>query len=138
MMKNQQEIPEREEIVFGEAVDWEENLGGTKRFDEISKEKVEELIDKEYLDPESRQNRSPRAEDMLDFMRKAEEHAGVNVYAHGYMVSPERSDSRITLEGIKLVSNQKLPRTLMSDFSEFFNMADQFELNPKSAYCWYD
>lgn len=82
---------QREIIVFGRAVDWDEEAGGGIVPLDIDVDTAQELVDEGYLDPSSRQNESPTAAEMIELV---DTHGGV---LHGYMVSPHRDDARITL-----------------------------------------
>jgi hypothetical protein len=56
--------------------------------------------------------------------------------AHGYSVSKERQDSRITIEGIECKASMKLETVI--DFANTFRHADDFKLSSSHARCWYD
>ena len=56
--------------------------------------------------------------------------------AHGYAVSKEREDSRITIEGIECDASMTIETVI--DFANSFRRADDFTLSPSRARCWYD
>jgi hypothetical protein len=56
--------------------------------------------------------------------------------AHGYAVSKERKDSRITIEGIECDASMTIETVI--DFANMFRQADDFALSPSRARCWYD
>ncbi len=56
--------------------------------------------------------------------------------AHGYAVSPERPDSRVTIEGIEKAG--RLTKEEVIDFANTFRSADEIELTGDYARCWYD
>lgn len=56
--------------------------------------------------------------------------------AHGYAVSPERPDSRVTVEGIERTGH--LTKEEVIDFANAFRGADELELASDYARCWYD
>ena len=56
--------------------------------------------------------------------------------AHGYAVSKERQDSRITIEGIECAAPMTIETVI--DFANSFRRADDFSLSSSNARCWYD
>lgn len=124
----------RERLVFRRPFDPKGyQMGGCVRFDEISPETARELIALDFLDPEDAQNSSPTAE---EFVRFCEEHDG-DWYLHGYVISPTRDDTRVTIEGIG--SRGAIPDDSLIDFIKMCRDAD--ELNAErgcGVYCWYD
>lgn len=56
--------------------------------------------------------------------------------AHGYAVSWERGDTRITVEGIEKAHT--LAKDEINDFTSTFNGADEIQLTDNYARCWYD
>lgn len=100
----------REEIVFGERIEWSERTGGIARFDTGDSDYLDggpiapatgrELLDQNYLAPDDRQNAAPTAEELVEFTEDLlEQHPDCGVGLIGYVVSPERSDARISIEG---------------------------------------
>ena len=56
--------------------------------------------------------------------------------AHGYAVSPERPDCRVTIEGIEKVG--QLTRDEVIDIANAFRDADELEITSDYVRCWYD
>ena len=56
--------------------------------------------------------------------------------AHGYAVSGQRKDSRITVEGVE--RSASLTKEEIIDFANAFRRADDFEVTADHARCWYD
>ena len=125
---------ERERLVFGEDIDMEKyRYGGTRSFSGMHPETARKLMELGYLDPEETQNCSPEAEYMVAFC----EEMGDGWYLHGYVVSPERSDCRITFEGIESYENLTAEEALK--FAKAFRYADELCADAGCcAYCWYD
>jgi len=69
--------------------------GGITQFDALPAREARKLLD--LLPPEQRDDRQNLSPTFLQFVELGEKFPGV--YFHGYRVSPERSDERITLEG---------------------------------------
>jgi hypothetical protein len=120
----------RDEIIFGRKLGKEDYLGGCKRFERIDYHQLAMLIALDYIDLEECQNESPTTREIFNFMMKYP-----NVLAHGYVISPERIDYRITLEGVDGSKENKTTQ-FIRDFSELFHNADEFDID--TGYCWYD
>jgi len=123
---------EREKIVFGESIDWEESSGGVVRFRRLEAETGEQLIDDGYLNPEERQNYAPSAGEIVAF---ALEHGG---FVDGYMVHPERPDARISLVGLAIPSKHCDVGTVAA-FANRFRHADEFTADAEhGCSAWFD
>jgi len=128
----QKQVKERDEIVFGKAINWaEESSGGIIRFRELGLEELEALVEKGYIDPEEAQNSSPTVGEILGFMKKYPA-----VTAHGYVVSPDREEERVSLEGIECEASE-VTDELRMDFVDLARYADEFEYRT-SLYAWWD
>jgi hypothetical protein len=89
------------------------------------------LFKENFIDPNEQQNCAPSCGTILKFME-----ANKRFTCHGYVVSPERSDYRVSIEGVELT---KKPTVADKDnFVETFRMADEFTCNENGCYCWYD
>ena len=123
---------ERELLIFGRAYDPENyKYGGINRFEFMDPATAKDLIRRGFLDPEETQNWSPTAKEFVDFCHDY----GSGWTLHGYVVSPERADCRVTIEGISC--DRDLDRQEIVDFVEMFRGADEFSVD-HGAYCWYD
>ncbi len=108
--------------------------GDISYFRHMSVEAARQLIAEGFLDPEERHGRAPRAEEMLSFCEKE---AGAHWYLHGFVVSSERADSRVALEGIG--SDAPPGPTQRARFSRAFQDADILVTEEDTGcYCWYD
>jgi|AKVG01.1.fsa_nt_gi hypothetical protein len=124
----------REQVVFGRSIDWEEeSVGGVVRFKDLKTEDAKRLMKAGEIDPEGRQNNSPMASEFIKFMDSVDDH---DIRAIGYMVAPDRSDSRITIEGLRV--DESISRDLMLRFTNKFRMADEFTVEEDYLRCWYD
>lgn len=125
----------RAQIIYGGQVEppADEN-SDISYFRHMSVETARQLIAEGFLDPEERHGRAPRAEEMLSF---CEGEAGAHWYLHGFVVSAERADSRVALEGIG--SDAPPDPAQRARLSQAFQDADILiaEEN-KECYCWYD
>ena len=106
-------------------------LGGTFQFDSMTAEMGRQLITEGLMDPEVAQNDSPTNEEFVQFLESHPE-----FIAHGYVVSPERHDVRISIEGIEFEGYPE--RDLLFEFVDKFHYADGFEISNDGLYCWFD
>ncbi len=125
----------RAQIIYGgRAEPPTDESGDISYFRHMSVETARQLIAEGFLDPEERHGRAPCAEEMLSF---CEGDAGAEWYAHGFVVSSTRADSRVTLEGIG--TDAPLDSTQRARFSRAFQDADILVIEEdKGCYCWYD
>lgn len=112
--------PEREQIIFGETLDWghphetslsDDAVGQLARFtasypesgegSPISVDDAERLIFRDYLSPEQRFNDAPAVQQLIDSAKAVNEVAPEDGECRliGYVVTPKRTDSRVTIEG---------------------------------------
>lgn len=124
---------ERDQIIFGEDYDGKKYPGGVRRFDELTLEQIKQLEEMDILDMADRQNESPSIGKMIEFLRSRTTDGW---YAHGYCVSADRSDFRITFEGV----GKKSPPSMedVDDFTGLFLWADEFYVGEDGLRCWYD
>ena len=94
-------------------------------------EQLDLLIKEGFLDPESSQNDSPTAQEFCEFIR---EHP--DFVAHGYLISAEREDCRITLEGIKSTGDS-IPKD-RGEFVKLCRRAHEFRVESGRLYAWWD
>lgn len=100
---------------------------------------LKELIDAGFADPNETQNDSPDIATYLSFLQEHKE--GSQLTAHGYLITPERSDVRVSVEGIEGI----LDMGDVGDFVSLFRGADELSLEASEtrsfrfvARCWYD
>lgn len=129
-MKLNNNVDERDVILFGEKYNKDRYFGGCRRFDDITLEVLETLVEKNFIDLDECQNDSPTTEEFLEYMKDHEQFV-----AFGYAISPDRGDYRITLEGIRSdVCFDDIDE--MIDFTNRFRYADEFDVKP--PYAWWD
>lgn len=138
-----EEIPEREQLIhpylrtYGMVKTQEEKekwSGGLRYFKNMPIEVVEQLMKKKFLNPKDRQNVSPTAQEMLDFMKKMKK-LGFDVRAHGYEISADRDDTRVTIEGVMTADEDVIHDSKFRKEWVKFN-AEADELNFKRS--WWD
>ena len=139
-----QEAAERDTLIFG-SYDPEAYLGGVRRFYDVSPETVAELVKKGYANPDETQNDSPSIQEFLDF---CEQHPEMGLTLGGYVVSNDRSDCRVTIDGIagELPTGASGSTANAIDgivsFYERFRYADELEVDQGTCAvalsAWYD
>ena len=94
----------------------------------ISLDMIDKLIAAGFMDPAQTQNDSPTVAEFREFMAEAD---NADVRAHGYVISPDRDDARVSIEGLEY--HGRADDDLMFDFISAFHHADEFGLR-----CWWD
>ena len=130
-MELNKDIKQRDEILFGAYYIEDYRFGGCKRFDDVSVETLEKLVELNFLDQEDAQNSAPTAKSFIEFMKK---HPGFE--AHGYAVTDSRPDYRVTIEGLNYLGRAE--RETIMAFAMFANGADDFTVSDDQLYCWWD
>jgi len=139
----------REQIVYGTYIDWEENRGGLERIGSLSDhmdsgigvDTFDELIEGGYIDPVESQNRGPAMQKLLTFgVELLDEFDRIDVEYTGYMISPKRPDSRITITGIEIEPDEGyvIPQAAQDRFIEEFRQADEFTFGNELCSAWWD
>lgn len=118
---------ERCELV---GVDAKNFFGGCASFSGMTYKTLKTLVDKGYADLEDNQNGSTTLGEYLEFMK---EHPRFK--AHGYVISNDRDDRRITVEGLEA---GKVTIKEMVEFTELDRHADEFEATQNYCRSWWD
>lgn len=124
---------ERDRYLFGEDADLTQyGYGGTRRVRQITFEQLNWLITNNFADPEEYQNDAPTIGSLCKFLQ---EHPTCTV--SGYVVSPERTDSRVSIDKIQ---GSNMTSTDLQAFIDRFRYATEFEvdLENKTAFAWWD
>jgi hypothetical protein len=122
---------ERDKLLFGDATKERYRLGGIAHFEDVSVLTLKRLLELGYADAEDAQNDAPTYEQFLEFMD-----AHPKCKAHGYAVSPDRDDYRISIEGVGM--RGRVTRAMLQNFTDFARHADEFYADSKGLYCWWD
>jgi len=106
-------------------------LGGIERFTGLDIGRLDALISLGHADPAERHNLAPSIWAFRDFLA-----AHPRFTAHGYTVSPDRPDYRMSLEGVELLGE---PTDIeLIAFNKNFIDADDKIVSHSRLYCWYD
>ena len=108
-----------------------EYWGGCCRFEGLTLDRLNLLFDERFIDPEERQNNAPSTLEFKSFLEAYPE-----TTVHGYIVSPERDDYRVSIEGAEY--NGEVSKEMAMDFVEMFRFADDFTVSDNCLYCWFD
>lgn len=134
----------RGELIFGEPIDWADTDRSIVRFRDyegtaITTDEARELVEQGYLDRDERQNVSPTVGEILEFADEWESDQ-VTFLLEGYVVSPERPGTRITVEGFVVMPDEDggLPVDLVARLGERFTGADNYTIDPDGASFWWD
>jgi hypothetical protein len=124
MSSDESGLRNRELLAFNRSIDWdhEAKLGTvffgvekSREFPPLDIRSIRQLANAGFLDLEASHNDAPAAGELLSFAREV-----VDQYREyqfevgfiGYMVSPDRADSRIRLEGLSIRSPGPIPDQL--------------------------
>lgn len=125
----------------------EKSFGGIIRFDNLTVEQLEEISKVKGVDLYDKQNEAPTLKQFLEFGENVTRFSLLNLdgelYYEGYLVDANRSDSRITIDGISIenVSVKEDPEDLdelKSDFKRFARKADELEIEDNYMRAWWD
>ena len=119
----------RDKMIFGE-FNPDEYHGGIRYFEGLKLDTLKALLEKNFIEATESQNGAPTTEQILNFIEHYPDYT-----VHGYTVSPERSDYRITLEGVEKGDGADSPQELQ-DFTQLFKDADF--IDSATMYCWFD
>lgn len=122
---------ERDTILWGEPKDWSHSMSGIFSFRNLSAMKCRELLEKGFADPEDCQNSAPSFLEITEFLER-----NPNFTGHGYAVSPDRNDYRVTIEGVE--AHGPLSNSEKNEFVDLFRQADDFTLKDDVAFAWFD
>jgi hypothetical protein len=115
------------EIVFGSVI----SVQGTESFTDLTCEQLGLLVEEGIADPEEAQNEAPTTREFYEYMQ-----AHPALRAHGYVVAFDRSDCRLTIEGLEC--QETLPPAEQLDFALAFRYANELEVSDGGLYCWFD
>jgi len=123
------DVNKRDQILFEENFDESKYSGGIRYFENLILNKLELLLKEDFIDKDESQNSSPTTKEFLEIIKKEP-----GLTCHGYAVSIERDDYRVSIEGIEGQLND-------IKLIEELNDADEFTImnkDPLTIYCWWD
>jgi hypothetical protein len=105
--------------------------GGCCSFKGLTLDQLNLLLDEGFADPDEQQNSAPDTSEFKSFL---EEYPKATL--HGYIISPDRDDYRVTIEGLEY--DGEVSKEMLSDFIEMFRFADDFNVGDDFLNCWFD
>jgi len=124
-------VEKRDELIFGEPMNWDKH--DIVYYSCMDVGTLTQLISLGFADPEMTQNDSPTIEEFVEFMTRYP-----SCVAHGYVVSPNRDDCRVSIEGL-VCSEDLVTNDMLYDFVGSFRCADEFTVSKEDGlYCWWD
>lgn len=105
--------------------------GGIERYENLDIARLTKLVNEGHADLEDAQNAAPTLGQFKAFMEKHPRFT-----AHGYVVHCNRSDYRLTVEGLELKGSISPEEEY--DFRSLADNADDFFIMPNHSYCWFD
>lgn len=121
----------RDSIIFGD--NKPDYTNGICRFKDLRVDKLNKLLDYNFIDDNHRHyEKIPSIRDIISFMNEWYEY---DVKAHGYVLSCDREDYRVSLDGIEILSKTDLSDELVKDISALFRSSEYFKLTNNTFYC---
>jgi len=106
-------------------------LGGTAEYYGLTIDKLNQLLEENFIDPYERQNDSPTVDEFREFLRDCPE-----VTAFGYAVHKRRDDYRVSIEGVEFTGPVSM--VTMLEFVKLCRYADEFECTQTRLRAWWD
>lgn len=124
------DVNARDNAIFGENYDPEKYKGGCRSFNYLTKKDLKWLIDNNFIRLDEAQNNAPTVEAFYEFLKENN-----GYFVHGYTVSPDRSDYRVSIEGL----HRDTPIETVDEIKAFVMFARWAEeLDLDTGYCWWD
>lgn len=121
----------REQIIFGESYNSKKYLGGCRNFRGMTVETLQQLIDEKFADTEDQQNCAPTIGELLEYGKTHK-----NVTFSGYVIDIVRNDYRVSIDTIDQTFNENDGASI--DFSNAFQIADEFCVTKEFGHAWWD
>lgn len=126
----------RDTIIFGSPIDWQNCcLSGIHSFEALTVDQLQELLDRGFADPTERQNFSPTIGELFQF-GQSQKIKGFDWTFQGYVVSPNREDYRVSIDGIEWRGDACYQ--IIADFEVIAQNADELNIEPDFLRAWWD
>lgn len=127
----------RRDEILAPFFDDQEYHGGIKPFKNMPLDVIKTLKDEDFIDLDEAQNNAPSVGEFITFIENNDK-----FLVHGYAVSFDRGDYRISFEGLSCCDEEyltNLPTSTLDNFIDFSSSADDFCAQlPSELYCWWD
>jgi hypothetical protein len=132
----------REEIIFGRSIIWDDELGDCEFFEDLTLDKLAQLLEENFAEPQQTQNNSPTIQEFYEFGQKSQ-NLGYEPFFIGYVVSPDREDYRTSIEGIQMsleaeTIDSRIYADFVSAFKRFAETAHEKDISSRLLYAWWD
>ena len=119
----------RDKILFGR----DQGKNNYLRYTGLSYDDLQKLVEEKFADPEERQNDSPS---ILEFLGELKEFKD-NVTFHGYAISLDRDDYRVSVEGFEI---EGISQAQLISLMEQYRFADELTADAAKGYLytWWD
>jgi len=138
---------DRETLVFGRPIQWGEETrsqyarirpGGTTDTESISVATLETLLEDGYIDPNERHNNAPTVAQFYNWGSYYDQADNVTVAYRGYMIGPERPDTRISITEICVEDDSGIPDYIVEEFEATFDTAEILCIGEELLTAWWD
>lgn len=121
---------------YGRAVHTD-GLKGIRKFEHMTINELELLIDNGFVDLDAKHEGAPTTREFMEFAYK---YWGKTIAFHGYIVTPDRADYGVVIEGFKahLYGRPSDNKDIIVDFIDRFRAADVQRFRNYEMFCWYD
>lgn len=106
-------------------------VAGIKRFQGLSFDQLDSLVEENFISLEDKPTFAPNAQEIYDFLKD-----NPDFTVMGYLVSPDREDYRISLDGVELKRKPTVDEII--EFVALFRLASDFKCNLKTCYAIFD
>lgn len=138
-LQNKRNAKARDQYIKDHADLDSEYIGGIKRFNGLHIKDVEYLMDViGAADPDDRQNEAPSIQELVDFASNYAD--DYDITFRGYVVSPDREDYRMSIDGIRIYSDTDIAAQDHDDFMDLVHdhFADDVTSAPNVFDAWWD
>jgi len=133
-MRINRDCRKRDNIIFGDSKP--NYINGICRFKDLRVDKLIKLLVYNFIDDNNgHYDKVPSVRDIIGFMNEWYEY---DVKVHGYVVSNDREDCRMFLDGIEISSKTDLSDELIKDISALFRSSECFKLTNNTFYCRFE
>jgi hypothetical protein len=117
--------------ILGININWDTKSGGVVPYKDLDVNSFTALLRNKFIDPNEYQNESPSVRAFYFFMAKYP-----FALAHGYAVSPDREDYRVSIEGL-FIPKEYVTNSVKEDFYNLCKDADEYH-DSDDLYSWWD
>jgi hypothetical protein len=125
----------RDNIIFGQQIDWKEVVGGANFFENLTLDKLFNLIKLNFANIIHKHNEAPSIGEFFTFAEIQAAKGNIFTF-EGYAIMPQRYDYRVSIDGT--IFNGSYQNQLLEDFGEFVAAPDELSIEPNYLRAWWD